>query len=285
MRSWRWPLILTVIFLAIATFTLSPRLTQTQGAFTSINYNQSVIDATHSCPTAPPNPPLSPNTQGRFDWRAIQNHYPVTQLSALPSGGPSSKRPTVQHTFGTTPSTTGDDSISRKQVVKSVFERCWKSYKHRAWTKDELAPISGGSKDTFGGWGATLVDSLDTLWIMGMKNEFAEAVDAAIQINFGPNNFGEINMFEIIMRYLGGFLGAYDVSGCRDSRLLLQAMEVADMAYASFDTPNRMIVSRWSPQKAADGEEQVPHDSVLLAEAASASAEFTRLSQITGDMR
>lgn len=191
----------------------------------------------------------------------------------------------MQHASGAAPSSAGDDNVSRQQAVKSVFERCWKSYRDRAWTKDELAPISGGSRSTFGGWGATLVDSLDTLWIMGMKDEFAEAVDAAIQIDFGPNDLGEINMFEIIIRYLGGFLGAYDVSGCRDSRLLFKAMEVADMAYASFDTPNRMFVSRWSPQKAADGEEQLPYESVLLAEAASASVEFTRLSQITGDMR
>jgi mannosyl-oligosaccharide alpha-1,2-mannosidase len=92
-------------------------------------------------------------------------------------------------------------------------------------------------------------------------------------------------MFEIIMRYLGGFIGAYDVSGCHDSRLLNKALEVADMAYASFDTPNRMPVSRWKPQQAADGEEQLPARLVLIAEAASASVEFTRLSQIAGDMR
>jgi mannosyl-oligosaccharide alpha-1,2-mannosidase len=57
------------------------------------------------------------------------------------------------------------------------------------------------------------------------------------------------------------------------------------MAYASFDTPNRMPVSRWKPQRAADGEEQLPALSVLIAEAASANVEFTRLSQLTGDMR
>jgi mannosyl-oligosaccharide alpha-1,2-mannosidase len=126
---------------------------------------------------------------------------------------------------------------------------------------------------------------LDTLWIMGMKDEFAEAVDAAVVIDFSPQDDGEVNMFEIIIRYLGGFIGAYDVSGCRDSRLLLKAMEVADMAYASFDTPKRMPVSRWSPRRAANGEEQLPAESVLIAEAASASVEFTRLSQLTGDMR
>jgi mannosyl-oligosaccharide alpha-1,2-mannosidase len=117
-----------------------------------------------------------------------------------------------------------------------------------------------------------------------MKQEFAEAVDAAVQIDFGPKIDGEINVFETIIRYLGGFIGAYDVSGCHDARLLNKAIEVADMAYASFDTPNRMPVSRWSPQKAVDGEEQLPAESVLIAEAASASLEFTRLSQLTGDM-
>jgi mannosyl-oligosaccharide alpha-1,2-mannosidase len=154
--------------------------------------------------------------------------------------------------------------------------------------KDELAPISGQARDTqFGGWGATLVDSLDTLWIMGMEDDFAEAVEAALKIDFKPSDDreSEINMFEIIIRYLGGFIGAYDVSGCHDARLLNKALEVADMAYATFDTPNRMPLSRWKPGKAADGEEQLPALSVLIAEAASASVEFTRLSQITGDMR
>ncbi|KAI4929482.1 uncharacterized protein J4E92_005146 [Alternaria infectoria] len=176
----------------------------------------------------------------------------------------------------------------RRAAVKETFQRCWKSYKERAWMKDELAPMTGQPRDTqFGGWGATLVDSLDTLSIMGMEDEFAEAVEAALKIDFKPSDDreSEINMFEIIIRYLGGFIGAYDVSGCHDTRLLNKALEVADMAYATFDTPNRMPVSRWKPGKAADGEEQLPALSVLIAEAASASVEFTRLSQITGDMR
>jgi mannosyl-oligosaccharide alpha-1,2-mannosidase len=115
---------------------------------------------------------------------------------------------------------------------------------------------------------ATLVDNLDTLWILDMKDEFDEAVDAALQIEFGPSGDreSEINMFEIIIRYLGGFIGAYDVSACHDARLLDKALEVADMAYASFDTPNRMPVTRWKPQKAADGEKQLQAQSVLIAE-------------------
>ena len=50
--------------------------------------------------------------------------------------------------------------------------------------KDEVAPISGGSRTTFGGWAATLVDTLDTLWIMDMKSEFDEAVAAVDTLDF-----------------------------------------------------------------------------------------------------
>lgn len=297
-RRWRFVFILvaTIIFIAIVS-TLSVHFTSSRSPIFPANNNghypspkgllassAAPTSSSHACPTVPPSPAFSPDTQGRFNWRAIQVHYPVDTFSQLPSNKPSSKHP-VQHSFSTTSKGSGNEIVSRQKAVKEAFMRGWKSYKDRAWAKDELAPISGGSKNTFGGWGATLVDSLDTLWIMGMRDEFDEAVDAAINIDFGPNGSGEINMFETIIRYLGGFIGAYDVSGCHDIRLLNKAVEVADMAYASFDTPNRMPVTRWSPQKAADGEEQLPAQSGLIAEMASASVEFTRLSQITGDMR
>lgn len=295
LRKYRWPIFLVIAVTFLATIApLSTRFPPSRSPIFPINDHKystpstttstGPIRGSHACPTTPPAPALNPDTQGRFDWRTIQIHHPLDQYSQLPLGKPS-PRPSIQHTFKAAPTETKSLIASRKDAVREVFKRCWKSYQERAWTKDELAPISGGARDTFGSWGATLVDSLDTLWIMGMEQEFTEAVDAAVQIDFAPKTDGEINVFETIIRYLGGFLGAYDVSGCHDERLLTKAIEVADMAYASFDTPNRMPVSRWSPKKAVDGEEQLPAESVLIAEAASASVEFTRLSQLTGDMR
>ncbi|RAR05698.1 alpha-mannosidase IC [Stemphylium lycopersici] len=237
-----------------------------------------------TCPTVPPWPALQPDSQGRFDWRAITIQNPVESYISLPTGKPSGL-PRVQKAYTKAPTKAIEKSTARREAVKKTFQRCWSSYRSLAWMKDELAPISGGSKDTFGGWGATLVDSLDTLWIMGMKDEFAEAVDAAVSIDFSPRGSGDVNMFETIIRYLGGFIAAYDVSECKDARLLQKAMEVGDMAYASFDTPNRMPVTRWSPQKAINGQRQLPAESGIIAELASASVEFTRLSQLTGDMR
>jgi len=45
----------------------------------------------------------------------------------------------------------------------------WNNYKKYAWGMDELRPVSGRGTNWFG-VGLTIVDSLDTLYIMGLKD-------------------------------------------------------------------------------------------------------------------
>lgn len=212
----------------------------------------------------------------------LQNppQYPVTKMRQLPTGTPL-RLPTVQTTFVPESDKDRNVRVERQAAVKDAFLRCWNSYRTKAWMSDELEPVNGGRKDTFGGWGATLVDSLDTLWIMGLKDQFHEAVAATANISFESTSRSEINVFETNIRYLGGFLAAYDLS--RDKRLLEKAKEVGDVLYLAFDTPNRMPQTRWNFHDAARGEHQVAHDAVLLAEIGSFSLEFIRLSMLTGD--
>lgn len=165
--------------------------------------------------------------------------------------------------------------------MKAAFRRCWTAYVEHAWLKDEVTPVGGSSRNTFGGWGATLVDSLDTLWIMDLKQEFEEAAAAASNISFETSSHIEINAFETTIRYLGGFLAAYDLSG--DQRLLQKAREVGDMLYVAFDTPNHMPITRWEMGRAASGQEQKAAEWALVAEIGSLCMEFTRLSLITGN--
>ncbi|KAL9084540.1 MAG: hypothetical protein Q9165_008043 [Trypethelium subeluteriae] len=122
---------------------------------------------------------------------------------------------------------------------------------------------------------------------MDLKMEFEEAVAAAVGIDFNPadSTLETINIFETTIRHLGGFLGAYELTECKDKRLLDKATEIGDMIYKSFDTPNRMPITHWNPRKAAEGILQSAPDDGLLAELASSSMELTRLSQLTGDMR
>ncbi|KAI9689445.1 MAG: hypothetical protein M1822_010096 [Bathelium mastoideum] len=215
-------------------------------------------------------------------WDTIPLKYPAQTVLSLPTDAPQ-RMPPVQYSFGVETAEHASKQEERRKAVKKVFEKCWASYKKRAWMKDELAPVSGGYKNTFGGWAATLVDSLDTLWIMGMKGEFYDAVEAVGQIDFTTSVMDEINVFETTIRYLGGFLAAYDLSG--DQVLRQKAIEVGEMVYVAFDTPNRMPITRWQLHNAAKGHRQEAPEHVLVAEIGSLTMEFTRLSQITGDSK
>lgn len=56
----------------------------------------------------------------------------------------------------------------RLEAVRDAFRHAWKGYKAHAWGHDELKPISKSFGEWFG-LGLTLIDSLDTMWIMGLK--------------------------------------------------------------------------------------------------------------------
>lgn len=77
----------------------------------------------------------------------------------------------------------------------------------------------------------TLVDSLDTLWIMDMKTEFDEAVQWVDQKLHFNQNFN-ISVFEFTIRVVGGLLSAYHLSN--DDRLKQKAIEAGDVVLASF---------------------------------------------------
>ncbi|ROV90940.1 hypothetical protein VPNG_10093 [Cytospora leucostoma] len=221
-----------------------------------------------------------------FDWGSITFKYPPTGTPIpLPTGGPATL-PRIQHpSFLTTPETpaAARTRSARRDEVRAVFSRAWQSYRRLAWGKDALLPVSGGATDQFYGWAATLVDTLDTLWIMGLREEFDEAVGAVAAIDFGASGLsqGRVNMFETNIRYLGGLLGAYDLSG--RGVLLARAVEVGDMLYAGFNTANRMPVDFFDMRQSKLGAGLEVEEGVVSASPGTLLLEFTRLSQVTGD--
>lgn len=209
----------------------------------------------------------------------------MESLKQLPTTVPTST-PKIQFPFPPRGAAETELYSTRKAAVKAAFTRGWNAYKDRAWGKDEVGPLSGNPKEGFGGLGATLVDSLDTLWIMGMHDEFNDAVNAAMNISVEPENLrqGSLSVFETTIRYLGGLIAAYDLPGCKDQRLLNKAVEFGDMLYAAWDTPNHSPMPDFHPHKAARGEKQ-KYSGQSLVLIGSEALEFTRLSQLTGDMR
>lgn len=198
-----------------------------------------------SSSTSPGYDPTSSYIPGnRVQWKDLPQKHPVTSMIALPTGRPA-EIPKIQYDFSLQKESVEAKAIreERRNTVLETFAHTWNGYKDHAWLNDEVAPISGESRNTFGGWAATLVDSLDSLYIMGFRKEFTHAVNALAKIDFSRSQMESISVFETTIRYLGGFLSAYDLSG--NSLLLDKAVQLGEMLYVAFDTPNRMPVPWW----------------------------------------
>ncbi|KAI1288985.1 glycoside hydrolase [Xylaria venustula] len=221
----------------------------------------------------------------RYDWSQQTQFFPVSEYTPLPTGQPRSL-PAVQYVFeeDKSPEGVAREAVlaSRRSEVKGAFVKSWASYKKVGFGWDELLPVSGGgyNEPGFGGWGASLVDSLSTLWIMDLTDEFHDAVAAAVTIDYSTSSDTSCNYFETTIRHLGGLLSAYDLS--RETALLEKAVELGDMLYMAYDTPNRMP-GFWLDFQDAKTGRQIAGTREPSAAAASSSLEFARLSQLTGD--
>lgn len=116
---------------------------------------------------------------------------------------------------------TGPQNEHQKAVVRAA-QHAWNGYKAHAWGHDNLKPISKTFDDSLH-LGLTIVDSLDTLYIMGMEKEFKEArdwIESSLKLDTDRN----VNLFEVTIRVLGGLLSAYHLSD--DELFLTKAVKV-----------------------------------------------------------
>ena len=184
-------------------------------------------------------------TGSRFEFNYVPipirpETYPVSSYIHLPRPRSRKKIPKIQHE--PVPETIKEKEIRLKRLneVRDAFLHAWSGYKQQAWTKDELRPIAGGFKTPFCGWAATMVDALDTLLIMGLKEEYDLSLAELRNVDFTNTEGCKVNLFETTIRHLGGLLSAYDLSGGKDRILVEKAVELAEVLYTAFDTPNRM---------------------------------------------
>ena len=77
----------------------------------------------------------------------------------------------------------------------------YSSYLKHAFPMDELLPLSCKGTNSFGGVSVTLIDSLDTLAVMGLRQEFAEAVE--VQAFRIATTFANCNTFSFFLGAVG----------------------------------------------------------------------------------
>ena len=81
----------------------------------------------------------------------------------------------------------------------SAFKHAWSAYRKFAWGKDELKPISRNHAEWFN-CGLTLLDALDTMFIMGLKDEFDEAKEWVRNNDLVSGK--DVNLFEFTIRWV-----------------------------------------------------------------------------------
>lgn len=97
-----------------------------------------------------------------------------------------------------------------------------------------------------------MVDGLDTLYIMGLTDEFKEARDYVATIDWSETHGSSfVQVFETTIRYVGGLLSAYELSG--DVMFVNKTVELVEKLLPAFDTPTGI------PYQYVDFSTQVVH--------------------------
>uniref|UniRef100_A0A8C2Q4H6 alpha-1,2-Mannosidase n=1 Tax=Cyprinus carpio TaxID=7962 RepID=A0A8C2Q4H6_CYPCA len=169
-------------------------------------------------------------------------------------------------------------AVDRVEAVQEAFRHAWKGYKDFAWGHDELKPISKTHGEWFG-LGLTLIDALDTMWILGLKDEFAEAKKwVETELSFSKNV--DVNLFESTIRVLGGLLSTYHLTG--DTLFLDKAKDIGSRLMPAFKTPSKIPYSDVNIGKGTAHPPRWTTDSTV-AEVTSIQLEFRELSRLTKD--
>lgn len=164
--------------------------------------------------------------------------------------------------------------------VKGEMAWAWDLYKEHAWGKDEFKPVSGGNssfplKDHH--LGLSLIEALDTLWVMGLDSRFQDGIDwVKTKLDFDID--GEVSVFETSIRLVGGLLSAHHASS--DRAALAKAKDLADRLLPAFASPTGM------PYRKINLRTGKPSEPITSpADIATYLPEWGTLSRLTGDMR
>lgn len=115
------------------------------------------------------------------------------------------------------------------------MKHAWKNYAKFAFGSDDYKPLALEGKNWLGesGLAASIVDALDTLYLMDMKSEFNQSRDFILErLDFNRSEW--VSVFETNIRVVGGLLSAFELSG--DKRFVKKAQECADHLLKAFDT-------------------------------------------------
>jgi ER degradation enhancer, mannosidase alpha-like 2 len=170
---------------------------------------------------------------------------------------------------------TAQPSGAAADSVKTEFLHAWNGYKEYAWGHDALMPLSKQPHDWYGvSFCMTPVDAFDTMVLMGLEHEAAEAKQLILDsLSFDRNV--EVQAFEVTIRLLGGLLSAYELDG--NPRFLALAEDLGQRLLPIYGSGTGM------PYRYVNLQTGAIRDSLNNpAEIGTALLEFGTLSRLTG---
>jgi hypothetical protein len=206
----------------------------------------------------------------------------AAQLRVLQAQGKVAAPPAQPKPEPTLPHPSADLTATQKarsEKVKEAMAHTWRGYEKYAMGHDELLPQSGSMRDNWSHMAMTMLDGMDTLWIMGMKDEFKRARDwVASSLDFSKVT-GDISLFETTIRAVGGLLSAHALSG--DKVLADKAKELVDKMLPAFNSGSGIPRARVNLQTGQSFNYNWAQGAIL-AEFGSVQLELNELSRITG---
>ncbi|KAL1500514.1 hypothetical protein AB1Y20_013170 [Prymnesium parvum] len=218
-------------------------------------------------PPSSPHPSASPPSAPAAASAAPLSSPP---LPSPPRPAPPTRRP---------PPEVAAAEPERQRMVRDAFVHAIGGYTAHAWGLDELDPINRVGVASYG-MGLTIIDSLDAMVLMGLRDDFERALGwVEHALTFGEQE--GINVFEVTIRVLGGLLSAYELSA--EPILLRRAEEIAAQLLFAFKTPTGIPYGTVSLNKGVRFNPAWAAGASTIAEVATLQLEFRALSRHTGD--
>eukprot|EP01012_Entosiphon_sulcatum_P028373 TRINITY_DN3429_c0_g1_i1.p1 TRINITY_DN3429_c0_g1~~TRINITY_DN3429_c0_g1_i1.p1 ORF type:complete len:733 (-),score=127.41 TRINITY_DN3429_c0_g1_i1:29-2227(-) len=178
------------------------------------------------------------------------------------------------------------ENTRRRDAVKDAFLHSWRAYKKYAWGSDELAPLSQHGKDWAkipgNGIGVTILDALSTLWLMGLKEEFDEAIQW-VENSLNWDREADVSQFESTIRLVAGLLSAYELSGEQHRFLVDKAADLVNRLLFAYNTTTGIPKSTVNLNSRAASNPRWAGGSSILSEFGTVQLELRTLTYHTGN--
>ncbi|GAA5828288.1 hypothetical protein JCM3770_004951, partial [Rhodotorula araucariae] len=171
----------------------------------------------------------------------------------------------------------------RRDAILDALKHSYSAYERDAFGFDDYHPIThhGSNMSPAGPVGYFVIDSLDSLLLTGLDDEYQRARNWVADLSFDLDD--KFHTFEITIRVLGGLLSAYHLSGETDQMLLDKAVDLAERLLPAFDTPSGLPLSFINLAKREGIPDMDNRAMTSVAEAGTLQLEFKYLSALTGN--